>query len=272
MIRSNDCAATLKVAGSLRRVVVVGAQGAPVRLLGQRLADSTVTSRAERVRDLNAHVAEPAHADDRDLLARTRAPVLQRRIRGDPGAQQGSGDVERDAVGNAQHVILVDDDLRAVSAVGGRAVIGAAVIGGDVAAQAELLLAGEAVLALAARVDEASDPTRSPTACLVTPEPTARDDSRDLVPGDHREDGPAPLLAGLVDVGVADAGVGDVDEDVVLDRHRAGRRCRARRPGRPSGRGVREWKGAWTNTSTAGACMSRGSRYQQGLPPPRARL
>ena len=37
----------------------------------------------------------------------------------------------------------------------------------------------------------------------------------DLVAGDHGVDGVAPLVAGLVDVGVADAAELDVDEDVV---------------------------------------------------------
>src|SRR5690606_25719777 len=40
------------------------------------------------------------------------------------------------------------------------------------------------------------------------------DGAGDLVAGDQREPGRAPLLAGGVDVGVADAGVGDVEEDL----------------------------------------------------------
>ena len=114
--------------------------------------------RAHRVRDLNGHVAEAAHADDRDARARTGVPVAQRRIRRDAGAQQRCGGVERDAVRDAEHVVLVGDDLGAVAAVCVGAVVVAAVVGGDVALQAELLFAGEAVLAFAAGVDEASDP------------------------------------------------------------------------------------------------------------------
>jgi len=41
-------------------------------------------------------------------------------------------------------------------------------------------------------------------------------DARDLVARHHREDRAAPLLAHLVDVAVADAGEGDVDEEVVV--------------------------------------------------------
>jgi hypothetical protein len=44
--------------------------------------------RAHRMRDLQAHVAQPADADHADLLARPGLPVAQRRIGGDAGAQQ----------------------------------------------------------------------------------------------------------------------------------------------------------------------------------------
>ena len=42
-----------------------------------------------------------------------------------------------------------------------------------------------------------------------------RDDADDLVAGDHGVDRVAPLVAGLVDVGVADAAELNVYEDVV---------------------------------------------------------
>ena len=47
--------------------------------------------RAEGVGELHAHVAEPAEPDDADLLPLARAPLAQRRVRGDPGAQQRRG-------------------------------------------------------------------------------------------------------------------------------------------------------------------------------------
>ena len=58
-------------------------------------------------------------------------------------------------------------------------------------------------------------PARSPTLNFVTLAPTLRHPAHDLVAGHHREDGAAPLVAGLVDVGVADAAVEDVDLHVV---------------------------------------------------------
>ena len=43
---------------------------------------------AHRAGEFDAHMAEPAEADDADLLAGPDVPVAQRRIGGDPGAKQ----------------------------------------------------------------------------------------------------------------------------------------------------------------------------------------
>ena len=58
-------------------------------------------------------------------------------------------------------------------------------------------------------------PTRSPTACLVTSEPTSVTIAGDLVAGDERVGRRTPVAADGVDVGVADAGELDLDQDVV---------------------------------------------------------
>ena len=77
---------------------------------------------------------------------------------GDARAQQRRGGVQRDRVGDAQHVVLVDDDRAAVAALGRLTVAADAVVGADHAAVvAVLLLTGLAVLAFAAGVDEAAD-------------------------------------------------------------------------------------------------------------------
>ena len=80
-------------------------------------------------------------------------------------------------------------------------------------------------------------PTRSPTACLVTAEPTSVHGAGDLVTDDLRVGDRAPVAADGVDVGVADAGVGDLDQHIVGSdiaagdggRHRAARWGRGRR-------------------------------------------
>jgi hypothetical protein len=57
-------------------------------------------------------------------------------------------------------------------------------------------------------------PTWSPTLNFVTPEPDLGHHARDLVTGNHREDRLAPPLTDLMDVGVADSGELDVDQNV----------------------------------------------------------
>ena len=57
-------------------------------------------------------------------------------------------------------------------------------------------------------------PTRSPDREALHLGADAGDPPDDLVAGHHREDRAAPLVPGLVDVGVADAAVVDVDDDV----------------------------------------------------------
>ena len=91
--RAGELLERLGVAG---RVVVVGAEGETVVLLRERLQEHGDFG-AERMRDLHADVAEAAHSDDRDLLAGSRDPVLQRRVEGDAGAEQRGdlGEVER---------------------------------------------------------------------------------------------------------------------------------------------------------------------------------
>ena len=89
---------------------------------------------------------------------------------------------------------------------------------GDLTLEAVLLLAGLAVLALAAGVHEAADADPVADGVLRDLGADLADHAGDLVAGHHREQGLAPLLAGLVDVGVADAGVRDVDHHVVRAR------------------------------------------------------
>ena len=135
---------------------MVGAEPQAVLLLAQRLAEHGHLG-AQRLGDLDRDVSEPAHADDRDLRARADVPVTQRRVGGDPGAEQRRRHVELDLVGDPDDESLLDDDRLAVAAVGDLAVVVAAVVGQDRSLRAVLLLAADAVLALAARVDEAAD-------------------------------------------------------------------------------------------------------------------
>lgn len=140
----------------------------------------------------------------------------ERGVQGDARAQQGRGLVEGDAVGDAYGEGLVDDDLLRVAAVGGLAVLADGVVRADVALEAVLLQPRLAVLALTAGVDHAADTHLVADGELGDAGTDGLDDTGDLVPRNHREDGFAPALTGLVDVRVTDTGVLDVDQNVEL--------------------------------------------------------
>ena len=157
----------------------------------------------------------PADADDGDRAAGAGAPPAQRRVGRDAGAEQRRGDVEVHRVGDAQHEALADDDLLGVAAHRPLAVVALRVVGADRGLGAEHLHAVLARLALAARVDEAADADAVADGVpgdLVT---DLDDGAGDLVADGQREVRRPPLLTHGVDVGVADAGEGDGDADVV---------------------------------------------------------
>jgi hypothetical protein len=79
---------------------------------------------------------------------------------------------------------------------------------------AVLLFAGQAGVALSAGVDEAADAHAVADFVLGDIRTHRGDDAGDFVSGDDRVLGSAPLVASGVDVGMADAGKFDVDENV----------------------------------------------------------
>ena len=96
---------------------LVGAEAERVLLLvGRSGEDDDVGS--ERMGELHAHVAQPAEADDADLLALGDAPVAHGRVGRDPGAEERRGSGEVEVGGDAQDEAFVDDDAVGVAAVG----------------------------------------------------------------------------------------------------------------------------------------------------------
>ncbi len=140
--------------------------------------------RAHRMRDLHAHVAEAADADDADLLARADVPVPQRRVGGDAGAQQRRHCRELlHRMADLQHELLIDHDPLRIAAQGmpGRVRRGA-VVGADETVLAVLLqafVAGRAMLAAAhhaADADHVADLVRTYVAA------DGRDATNDFMP------------------------------------------------------------------------------------------
>jgi hypothetical protein len=169
-------------------------------------------------------VAEAADADDPDLLAGADVPVAQRRPGGDARAQQrGHGGQLLFRVADLQHEAVVDDDLLRIAAQGvAGGVFGRAVIGADETVLAELLQAIVARVAVLAAADQAADADH--VAFLEAADRTAdgRDAAHDLVAGDAGIQGAGPFRAHGVQVGVADAAIGDLDLDVVRTDGAAG--------------------------------------------------
>src|SRR5216684_1682901 len=114
--------------------------------------------RAESLGKLHAHVSEAAQAHNADFLTFADIPVAQRRIRSNARAQQRSRAREVELVRHAQHERFAHHNAVRISAECDAAenlVLG--VIGEGWEIDAELLIAGPAVLAHAARTDHAAD-------------------------------------------------------------------------------------------------------------------
>ena len=172
------------------------------------------------------HVAEPAEADDADLLPGFYAPLAQRRVGGDAGAEQGSDRREIEILGDAQGEILIDHNALGVAAKRHAAlvVLVGAVVGEGKAGIAEVLEALLTARAGAAGIDHAADRSEIAFFKLGHLAADGGDAADDLVAGHAGVNGVVPLVAGLVDIRMADA----AEEDLDL-RHRSaevrGDRC-----------------------------------------------
>ncbi len=198
----------------LRGVVVVRTEAQAVLLLVQRLRQDGDLG-THRVRELHGHVPEPAQTDDGHLLAGAGAPMAQRRVRRDAGAQQRRGGVEPDALGNLEDEVLGHDDVGGIAALGELAVLPDAAVGPGEPLEAVLLLALAAARALATGVDQAADADAVADGMPGDLGADLGDDPGDLMAGDDGVGHRTPLTARVVDVGVADAAELDLDEDVV---------------------------------------------------------
>ena len=178
--------------------------------------------RAEGVRELHRHVPEPAQTHDPHLLPLADVPVPQRRVGRDARAQERRDRGEVEAVRDPQNEVLVDDDAVRVTAVGHAAEVDVRrVVGERRRRRTVLLLPVPARRAGAAGVDEAADRREVPFLEAADGAPHARHAADDLVTGDagvRRRHVRLPLVADLVQVGVADPAVEDVDPDVLRPR------------------------------------------------------
>lgn len=136
-----------------------------------------------------------------------------------PAHNRGHGGQLRLGVRNLQDEVVLDYDLLRIAAQGvaGR-IMRRAIVGEDLAVLAILLQARVAGRAMMATVDQAADADRVADLELGHRTADGRNVADDFVPGHAGVQRVGPLVAGLVQVGMADAAVGDVDLDVVRPR------------------------------------------------------
>ena len=173
----------------------------------------------EGVGEFNRHMAEAAETDDRDFAAFADVPVAQWRPGGDAGAEDGRHGFGIEVFRHFQHEGIADGDGFGIAAVGGLAVVFVdAAVGRNEAVFAVLLEIMFAGLAVAAAIDEAADADEVASlelADLCADAAHAADDFMSRHYGVYRA---APVVTGGVQVAVADAGVEDVDNDVISAR------------------------------------------------------
>ena len=221
--------------GVFRDDYFIGAEAKSVVLLAGRGGEDN-SVRSERVRELDAHMAKSAEADNADLLAFGHAPVMHRRVGGDSGAEQRRGPSKIEIRRHAQHEALCDNNAVGVAAVrnAARVLVGKVVREDHV--RAELLKACFALRASAIGVHQAAHCGKIARLEFGDCGANLRDAADDLVAGNTGIDGrhdSAPLVACLVEIGVADAAEQNLDLHIVFggvaprDGGGCKRRCRA---------------------------------------------
>ena len=173
--------------------------------------------RAHGLGDLHAHVSEAAHAEDSDARAGAHVVMLERRVGGDAGAQEGRAGREVEGFRHVQREVLAHREASRVAA-GRRVALGVGAVGPQGAGRrrAPLLVVGFAHLARATGADHAAHTHAVPHLERGDAGPDLGDGADELVAGHERVGHGAPLAAGGVDVGVADARIGDVEVDLTL--------------------------------------------------------
>ena len=194
---------------------VVRAQAAGIVALAGRAREQGDFG-SQGLGQLDGHVAQTTQAHHGDLAALAHVPVTQWRPRGDAGAQDGRHALRVEVFGYAQHEGIAHGDAVGVAAVGGHAVVAVlAVVGEGGAVLAVLLQVMVAGFALSARIHHAAHTdqiARLEAGDILADAAHAADD---LVARHDGVGGAAPVVAGGVQVAVADTGVEDVDDDIV---------------------------------------------------------
>ena len=195
---------------------MIGAEAAGVGFLGTAVGDDG-DLRTHGLSDLHAHVPEAAHAEDGHARAGADVVVLERRVCGDTGAQERRASRKIQFGRDVERKVLAHGEAARIAA-GRRVSVGIGAVGpqGARRRRAPLLVAGFAHFAGAAGSDQAADAHAVPHLERGDAGADLGDDADELVTGHEGVDDGTPLASGRVDVGVADARVGDIEVDLTL--------------------------------------------------------
>ena len=142
--------------------------------------------------------------------------MAQRRPGGDASAEKRRRAAEFYAFRNLEDEFVSYDDLIRIAAVGRHAVAAVdAVVGVGRTFFAILLQPAQAGFAVLAGIDHAADADRVSRLESGDLRPDVGNSADDLMAGDHRVAGSAPVIADVVDVGMAYAAEKDLDDNVV---------------------------------------------------------
>ncbi len=159
---------------------------------------------------------QATEADDPDPAAGPDIPGAQRRIGGDAGAQQRRGLGQLQALGHPQDEFFAHHQVLGIAAVGhlvGNAV--QAVVGLGIVLAAHLFFALAALVAHLAGVHHAADGDAVADLVPLDLGADGGDPADDLVARDHGVAAGAPVVARLVQVGVADPAIEDFHRHIV---------------------------------------------------------
>ena len=171
--------------------------------------------RAQRFRQLDRHVPEPAEADDGHLAVLADVPMAQGRPCGDPRAEKRRRGLEVQPVGDFHDEFFLHDDPVGIAAIGRRPFPVEGVVSVGRPAAAVLLQTVFAGVAFEAGVDHAADADVIALAEARHIQPHGDNAPDDFVSRDHGIDRVAPVVARLMQIGMADAAVEDLDRHIV---------------------------------------------------------
>lgn len=189
--------------------------------------DSNVTAHSNT--ELNSHGAEATETGNSDLITRLNTVVPHGRVDSDTSAQEWCSRSKGHALAKLQSVVGITNDVSRVATVGRLTVVLAfsavaravlvgesTIVSASHAFSAIVLFTILAHVAATARVNENTDTSMVANLEFGDIFADSHHNTSDFVTWDHGEDSGTPLLAGLMDIRVANASVRSLNMNIVI--------------------------------------------------------